>query len=161
MTQLSFLTVEIAGQLVALNVDAVQAVLPMDEIVAVPLAPPTVVGITTKRGHVLTVVDARAAITRRHLPATGQGVIIRVNGHRYALLVDAIDEVVSLDPNEIGPPPPGMKGVWTDLTTGMIRLDSVRRALVVRLEHFVEATEAHSAGLNHTITHRTIEAPPV
>src|SRR3546814_3268385 len=74
MTQMSFLTVEIAGQLVALNVDAVQAVLPMDEIVAVPLAPPTVVGITTKRGHVLTVVDARAAITRRHLPAPGQGV---------------------------------------------------------------------------------------
>src|SRR3546814_6917337 len=63
MSQLSFLTVEIAGQLVAILVDAVQAVLPMEEIVPVPLAPSRVVGIATKRGHVLTVIDARAAIT--------------------------------------------------------------------------------------------------
>src|SRR3546814_13446068 len=57
MSQLSFLTVEIAGQLVAILVDAVQAVLPMEEIVPVPLAPSRVVGIATKRGHVLTLID--------------------------------------------------------------------------------------------------------
>src|SRR3546814_2511903 len=95
MSQLSFLTVEIAGQLVAILVDAVQAVLPMEEIVPVPLAPSRVVGIATKRGHVLTVIDARAAITGdRSSEPTRESVVININGHRYALLVDAIDEEV-------------------------------------------------------------------
>src|SRR3546814_6553762 len=86
MSQLSFLTVEIAGQLVAILVDAVQAVLPMEEIVPVPLAPSRVVGIATKRGHVLTVIDARAAITGdRSSEPTRESVVIRSEEHTSEL----------------------------------------------------------------------------
>lgn len=142
MSQISFLIVEIAGQIVALNVDAVQAVLPMDEIIAVPHTPPAVLGITSKRGHVLTVIDGRVAITSAPAPETDQSVVININGHRYALLVDAIDEVISVESGDIEPPPPGMIGAWNELATGMIRLGDDRKALVIRIEYFVEMTEA-------------------
>lgn len=160
--QRSFLTVEMAGQLVAIHVDSVQAVLPMDNIVPVPLAAPTVVGIATKRGHVLTVIDTRAAIEGGQPSASSpDSVIVNIGGHRYALLVDAIDEVVSIEEGDIAPPPPGMLGVWGSLATGMIRLRDDRRALVIRLEHFVEAAEGRSDELNHTITPAALEAAVV
>ena len=159
MSQLSFLTVEIAGQLVAILVDAVQAVLPMEEIVPVPLAPSRVVGIATKRGHVLTVIDARAAITGdRSSEPTRESVVININGHRYALLVDAIDEVISVSEGAIGSPPPGMQGAWGEITTGMIRISESRRALVIRPEYFVEAVEGRSADLNQALTPVALEA---
>lgn len=161
MTGLSYLTAEIAGQLVAMNVDAVQAVLPMDEIVSVPLTPSAVVGITTKRGHVLTVIDARAAIADGMLPDTNQSVVVHINGHRYALLVDAIHEVISVGDDEILPPPPAMQGSWANLATGMIRIGADQRALVVRLEHFVEMSELQMPVLNHTLTNGAVETAPV
>ncbi len=155
--RLSFLTVKIAGQIVALDVNAVQAVLPMDDVVPVPLAPPAVVGIATKRGHVLTVIDARASITSTAILDTQQSVVVHINGYRYALLVDAIDEVVSVDPSDIGPPPPGMQDVWASLATGAIRIDAERLALVVRLERFVEVTENQATGLNYPLTPDALE----
>src|SRR3546814_9806170 len=142
MSQLSFLTVEIAGQLVAILVDAVQAVLPMEEIVPVPLAPSRVVGIATKRGHVLTVIDARAAITGdRSSEPMRESVVININGHRYALLVDAIDEVTSVSEDAIGSPPPGMPGIWGDLTQGMIRISETGRALGTRHRYLAALVE--------------------
>ena len=161
MTGLSYLTAEIAGQLVAMNVDVVQAVLPMDEIVSVPLTPANVVGITTKRGHVLTVIGARAAVSEGVPSDTNQSVVVHINGHRYALLVDAIYEVISVRDDEILPPPPAMQGGWTNLATGMIRIGADKRALVVRLEHFVEMSELHTPVLNHTLTNGAVEAASV
>lgn len=159
--ELSFLLVEIAGQLVACDVRAVQAVLPMDDVVAVPLAPPSVAGITTKRGHVLTVIDGRAPILSSPPPATRESVVVDISGYRYALLVDAIDEVVSVAPGDIESPPPGIEDVWARFTTGMIRIRDGRLALIVRLEHFVENSGTQAAGFNHNITSAALEPATV
>src|SRR3546814_9872537 len=76
---------------------------------------PILGGIATKRGHVLTVIDAHAAITGdRSSEPTRESVVININGHRHALLVDAIDEVISVSEDAIGSPPPGMQGIWGD-----------------------------------------------
>ena len=154
---LSFLIVEIAGQLVACDVRAVHAVLPPDDVVAVPLAPSPVAGITTKRGHVLTVIDGRAAVTAQTPPASNS-VVIDIHGYRYALLVDAVDEVVTASAADIAPPPPGLEPAWACFTTGMIRLAGERIALVVRLEHFVELSVKGLPAFNHPITTAAVEA---
>lgn len=143
MNQSSFLIAQIAGQQVALDVDAVLAVLPTDEIVPVPLAPPAVVGISTKRGRVMTVIDSRASITSENIPSASQSIVVRIATHRYMLLVDAIDEVVTVNAGDIMPPPPGMLSIWSDIATGAIPLGEDRLALIIRLEHFIEAGTAN------------------
>src|SRR3546814_1878978 len=85
-------------------------------------------------------------------------VVININGHRYALLVDAIDEVISVSADAIGSPPPGMQGIWGDITTGRLRISERRRALVIRPEHFVEAVEGRSADLNQARTPAALDA---
>src|SRR3546814_2233487 len=70
----------------------------------------------------------------------------------------AIDEVISVSEDAIGSPPPGMQGIWGDITTGMIRISERRRALVIRPEYFVEAVEGRSAALNQALTPVALEA---
>src|SRR3546814_17219757 len=70
----------------------------------------------------------------------------------------AIDEVISVSEDAIGSPPPGMQGIWGDITTGMIRISERRRALVIRPEYFVEAVEGRSADLNQALTPVALEA---
>src|SRR3546814_7818419 len=69
----------------------------------------------------------------------------------------AIDEVISVSEDAIGSPPPGMQGIWGDITTGMIRISERRRALVIRPEYFVEAVEGRSADLNQRSEEHTSE----
>ena len=138
MKQISFLIAQIAGQPVALDVNAVRAVLPTDEITPVPLAPPMVVGISTKRGRVLTVIDARACISAGTFPSIGESIVVKIGTHRYMLLVDAIGDVVTVQAEDVLSPPPGMQPGWNNIATGAIRTDGQELALVIRLEHFIE-----------------------
>src|SRR3546814_8325145 len=85
-------------------------------------------------------------------------IFININGHRYALLVDAIDEVISVSEDAIGSPPPGMQCLWGDITTGRIRISERRRALVLRPEYLVEAVEGRSADLNQALPPVALEA---
>lgn len=137
MKQLSFLVIEIAGQLAALDVEHVRAVMPLDRIVPVPLAPPTVVGISTQRGRVMTVIDARACVSSFPPPPTHQSVVVMIGNQRYALLVDGIEEVISVLPEALSAPPPALQDEWARMVVGMITLENGRLCLVLNPEYFI------------------------
>jgi purine-binding chemotaxis protein CheW len=78
------------------------------EIVALPHAPPSVVGVADYRGDVLPVIDLRqrfalppAEITRRT-----KWIVVDVSGRLAALVVDAVTEVFGTAGAELRPAPP-------------------------------------------------------
>jgi purine-binding chemotaxis protein CheW len=117
--------VEIAGRRAALRTADVQSVVELDAVSRVPGAPGFVLGLTALRSSTLTVIDAAAAIglPPHGLPEAGaRAVIVDHAGHRYALVVDLIDDVAEAlcDPTAV----PGEAGAgWQRASEGLIETD--------------------------------------
>jgi purine-binding chemotaxis protein CheW len=102
-----WLLCRIARGVFALPVGQVQEVLRVDRVTRVPHAPHPIRGVTNLRGHVLPVVDLRV---RLGLEAVELGedhriVVVHSKGRLVGLLVDAVDEVATLDRLEVEEPP--------------------------------------------------------
>ena len=93
MTEL-FLIARIAGRTVAISSDQVDSVVDITEITPVPFTGPEVRGLAALRSRVVMVIDTHAALglAKSGLPPS-RAVITMVDGHHYAILVDALEDV--------------------------------------------------------------------
>ena len=90
------LIVRIAGERVALPAAEVESVVEIEALTPVPGAAGHVAGLAALRSRVLTVIDCLASLDpSRRLPADArEAVMAVVDGHPYALLVEAVEDVV-------------------------------------------------------------------
>ncbi len=93
MTEL-FLIARIAGRTVAISSDQVDSVVDITEITPVPFTSAEVRGLAALRSRVVMVIDTHAALglAESALPPS-RAVITMVDGHHYAILVDALEDV--------------------------------------------------------------------
>lgn len=120
MTEQLFLIAHIAGQSVAIDANQVESVVDIGNIVAVPRVQGHVRGLAALRSRVVTVIDTRAALGLEPGEAGGgRAVITPVDGHHYAMLVDALDDVApfELQPLASGVP---LSGMWQQAGCGLI-----------------------------------------
>ncbi|MGQ0559919.1 MAG: chemotaxis protein CheW [Sphingosinicella sp.] len=95
------LLARIAGQRVALPASEIEAVVELDALTPAPGAAPHVAGLTALRSRVLTVIDAPVALGLVTVArAVREALVVPSGGHPYALLVEAVDDVVESE----GPP---------------------------------------------------------
>lgn len=95
MTDL-LLIVSIAGQRVALDAGAVEGVVEIEGIVPVPRAAAHVAGLSALRSRVLTVIDCLASLELGCAApsAARDAVVVVLDGHPYAMLVEEVEDVV-------------------------------------------------------------------
>ncbi len=124
-------TLTVGDQLCGVPVLAVRDVLGEQTITRIPLAPPEIAGSLNLRGRIVTAIDLRQ---RLRLPTAPPGqprmsVVADQGGELYALLVDQVSEVLSLDASAFERNPPTLEKTWAAFSTGIFRLDG--RLLVV------------------------------
>jgi purine-binding chemotaxis protein CheW len=124
-------TLTVADQLCGVPVLAVRDILGEQVITRIPLAPPEIAGSLNLRGRIVTAIDLRR---RLRLPPVGAGqarmsVVAEQGGELYALLVDQVSEVLSLDAALFERNPPTLDKTWAAFSSGIFRLDG--RLLVV------------------------------
>ncbi|MEA3034679.1 MAG: purine-binding chemotaxis protein CheW [Sphingomonadales bacterium] len=88
------LIVTIAGERVALPASAIEAVVEIESLTPVPGAAPHVAGLSALRSRVVTVIDSHASLGLSRFGPARDAVLAVVDGHPYALLVDAVEDVV-------------------------------------------------------------------
>lgn len=118
-----YLIASIADRLVAIDSDQVDSVVDIGEIVPVPRAPNDVRGLAALRSRVVTVIDTHAALGLTPTDASlSRAVITLVDGHYYAVLVDALDDVAPFTcaPLEAGI---AVDGGWARVATGIVDRD--------------------------------------
>ena len=126
-----YVTLSVGGQLCGIPVLGVRDILAEQPITRVPLAPPDIAGSLNLRGRIVTAIDLRR---RLNLPPPEPGqkrmsVVAEQGGELYALLVDQVSEVMSLDPTLFERNPPTMERSWSCFSSGIFRLDG--RLLVI------------------------------
>lgn len=119
-----FLIAVIAGTEVAISSDCIESVVTVGEIIDVPQSDPLVAGLIALRSRVLTLIDCQYAVTgERHAENRGSlAVIANISGHAYALLAEAVKDVVSVSPDAIRPAAK-LDPRWTRIINDVIEVE--------------------------------------
>jgi len=115
----------IAGERVAISAASVESVVEIEAITPVPQAPIHISGLAALRSRVLTVIDCCASLELE--PArtgrTREAVVAAVDGHPYALLVDAVEDVLEFS-GKIRPLRTSIAKGWRRVASGMIETEA-------------------------------------
>ena len=147
MNQL-LLIVSIAGSRVALPAADVESVVELDALIPVPRAAPHVAGLSALRSRVLTVIDSVRALDLGESDCSDgirEAAVVELDGHHYALIVDAVEDVVDAL-SEPSPIRAAMGDGWERVSLGMVETEQ-GPLLLVDIAALVsgEAAEARAA----------------
>ena len=120
-----YVTLSVGGQLCGIPVLGVRDILAEQPITRIPLAPPDIAGSLNLRGRIVTAIDLRRRLCLPP-PAPGRkpmSVVAELGGELYALLVDQVAEVMSLDSHLFERNPPTLERNWAAFSDGIYRLD--------------------------------------
>ena len=132
---LDYVTVTIGEQILGLPIGRVHDVFIANSLTPVPRAPAEIVGLLNLRGRIVTAICLRKRLGRKvTLPqgdASPEYVAVGIDhgGESYALIVDAVGEVMRLDRSTLESVPVHLDPNWAALAAGVHRLDE--RLLVV------------------------------
>ena len=140
------LVVTIAGERVALSADAIEAVVELDTLIAVPRALPHVAGLSALRSRVLTVIDCRRSLEFDVTDCSNgirEAAVVELDGHHYALIVDLVEDVVEAL-SEPAPVRAAMQRGWERVARGMVETEQ-GPLLLVDVAALIAGVEAKAA----------------
>ena len=120
-----FLSFTLDGEAFAIDIRTVREIIQCGPMTTVPLMPDFVRGVINLRGAVVPVIDLQARFGRPPAPLSKKTCIVIVDAVRdnerleLGLMVDAVSEVISLEPSQIEPPPQFGGATRRDFIAGM------------------------------------------
>ena len=111
----------IAGQRVAVDAAMIEAVIDLNSVTPIPLSPPHFAGLAAIRSQVVTVIDAAAALGLERQAPQGRALLIVVEGHRYAIRLESVADVVPLPSSGVDQAI-ATPGAWAAIALGRVNL---------------------------------------
>jgi purine-binding chemotaxis protein CheW len=98
-----YLIAHVNGACVGIDSEQIESIVHVPEIMGVPKCDPRIAGLFALRSRVLTLIDTQYMVTRKsQLVQKGAlAVVVDIAGHQYGLLVDKVEDVVSIHPEQI------------------------------------------------------------
>lgn len=102
-----YLTFWIDSQLFGVSVTDVVQIVGLQEITELPDYPGYVRGVINLRGQIIPLIDVRLRFGKPEIPYNDRTciIIIHVGDGHFGLIVDEVDEVIDISPDQIAPPP--------------------------------------------------------
>ncbi len=114
-----FLIAHINGARVAINSENIESLVHVQEVIAVPKCDPSIAGLFALRSRVLTLIDSQYLVTGKNRPVQkgALAVVAEISGHHFGLLVDSVEDVVTINVDRIENNIKPAKA-WAPLITG-------------------------------------------
>ncbi len=115
----------LANEEYGIDIMRVQEIILMGQITCMPEVPDYICGLINLRGHVIPIVDLRR---RFGLPAADNDehtriIVVNVNRQTIGIVVDAVNEVLRVNPDQGEPPPSSVAGIDHDYILALIKFD--------------------------------------
>lgn len=123
--QKQFVTMRVGTQRFGISVMAVQDVIRKQRITPVPLAPTIVAGALNLRGRIVTAIDMRKRLGLETYPDPDKimKIVVEYQHELYALMVDAVGDVLTLSLGSIEKTPANLDETWKQVAAGVHKLD--------------------------------------
>ena len=140
-----FLIAHINGARVTIDSESIESLVHVQEVISVPKCDPRIAGLFALRSRVLTLIDSQYLVTgkNRQVQKGALAVVAEISGHHFGLLVDSVEDVVTITVEQIEHNIKPAKA-WAPLVTGTA---SVGGEMVMILDpaRLVNAEEALAA----------------
>lgn len=102
-----FLTFVLGNTVFGIDISFVTEIVSMQKISEIPQLPPFVKGIVNLRGNIIPIVDMRLRLKMKSAEYSDRTciIVINVHSHLIGLIVDYVNEVVTIPDTSIVPPP--------------------------------------------------------
>ena len=136
---------DLANEHYGVDIGAVDRIIELQAITAVPHAPEFVEGITNLRGMVLPVVDLRQRFSLPTGDATKESriIVVELDSAKAGMMVDAVTEVLYVPEENVEPPSPLMTTVDSSFITGIAKVDE-RLIILLDLDKVLSPKEQAS-----------------
>lgn len=142
-TSQQVVTFRVGDEHFAADVLAVERVLRHAAPMPVPNLPDWMEGVLEYQSRVVPVIDLRRrfGLDEDGRPKAGVRIIVfRAGDEWLGALVDAVLEVVNIDPAHLSPPPPLFRGLKAEYVRGLLRRDG-RMIILLEMARLLTATE--------------------
>lgn len=146
-----YLTFELAGELYAIPILAVQEIRGWEPVSRIPQTPPHVLGVIDLRGSVVPVVDLRTrlSIERRDTTSTTVVIVVRIEVPAGApvtvgIVVDAVSDVANIDSASVRPAPSVCGDVDAHFLRGLSTIDT-RLVMLLELPRLIDVASVAQA----------------
>ena len=123
-----------------ITIDKVVEILKAQKIYSIPELPEFFSGVINVRGEVIPLIDLGLRFGLRGASRKGRIITVRFEDEKLGILVDEIDEIVALSPEDITPPPMIFKGLRTEYLTGLGKKDE-RIIIMLNLDRLLTSEE--------------------
>ncbi|MCE5197879.1 MAG: chemotaxis protein CheW [Armatimonadota bacterium] len=136
---------ELGNEYYGVDIAAVNTIIRMQDVTAIPRAPSFVEGVINLRGSIIPVIDLRK---RFGLPVTEQSkasriVVVEAGGQLIGMIVDAVAETLRLPSHSIEPPSPVISSVDSEYLRGVGKQDN-RLVILLDLDKILSAKDFDS-----------------
>lgn len=121
-----YVTMRLNGQLFGISVQSVQDVIRYQTIAPIPLSKPVVAGSLNLRGRIVTAFHMRERLSMPAIgdEASGMMIVVDYKHELFALMVDAVGDVLTLHTNSIEKVPSNMDIAWRSVANGVFKLQN-------------------------------------
>jgi len=117
---------ELANESYGVDIGAVNTIIRMQEVTAVPRSPDFVEGVINLRGSIIPVIDLRKrfALSEGEITKASRIVVVEAAGVLIGMVVDAVTETLRLSQDVIEPPSPIVTSVDSQYVRGVGKLEN-------------------------------------
>jgi purine-binding chemotaxis protein CheW len=125
--QLQLVTFQLGEEQYGIDIMDVEGIVKVEDVRAIPNAPPYVEGIFNLRGDIIPVINLHRRFHIRHANLSEEDtllsgfVIINIDEMLIAVIIDKVSRVVTVEREEIQPPPQMLSGIGAEYIEGVVR----------------------------------------
>jgi len=129
-TQIQLVTFQISEELYGVDIMDVKEIVRVQDIRSIPNAPGYVEGLFNLRGEIIPIISLHK---RFHLRKAQLGeddellsgfIIIDIDGMKLGVIIDKVERVVSIEAQNIQPPPQVLTGIGSEYIQGVVNRES-------------------------------------
>lgn len=124
-SQQQFVTMRLGEQWFGISVLTVQDILRNLDVSNIPLASPAIIGAMNIRGRVVTAIDMRKRLDISSAETTDETmyVVVECEQELFALVVDAVGDVLTLSTRDIEQVPSNFDPRWREISSSVFKLE--------------------------------------